>query len=239
MNSMIEISGLSAKYDAEPVLENVSFTVEQGDYLCIVGTNGSGKSTLLKAMLGLVKPISGKVVFEGVSGTQMGYLPQQNEAQRDFPTSVFEVVLSGCAGRKGLRLTYSRVEKNLAKETLHRLGAEDLARRAYRELSVGQRQRILLARALCATEKILLLDEPAGGLDPMMSAELYDLLAELHDSGVTIVMVSHDIPSAVRHGTKILHLDKEIIFYGAAADYPASDIGKCMCGGCTHEGESV
>ncbi|MCL2695145.1 MAG: ABC transporter ATP-binding protein [Clostridiales bacterium] len=227
---MIEIRDLSARYHAEPVLENVSFSVESGDYLCIVGTNGSGKSTLLKVILGLVKPTKGSVVFSDESRAGIGYLPQQTEAQRDFPASVWEVVLSGFTG-----LAPTPAQKQRARENLRRLGMDGLERESFSALSGGQRQRVLLARALCATEKILLLDEPAGGLDPLMSAALYDLLAALHRDGVTIVMVSHDITGALRHGQKILHLDRSVAYFGPAADYPASQIGKCMCGGCSHD----
>lgn len=225
--SQLICRNLSFGYDGHMILENLNFQVDQGDYLCIVGENGSGKSTLMKTILGLHKPICGEVVTgDGLKRNEIGYLPQQTMVQRDFPASVFEIVLSGCLARSGIRSVYNRKEKALAKTNMERMGLSALSRTCYRELSGGQQQRVLLARALCATQKLLLLDEPVVGLDPVVTSEMYHLIEELnHKDGITIVMISHDIVSALKYATHILHIGKHI-FYGTREAYLKSDIGK-------------
>ena len=227
--ALITCSDLTLGYENIPVAQHLSFTVEEGDYLCIVGENGSGKSTLMKTLLGLKAPLSGSVAFgDGLRPTEIGYLPQQTPLQRDFPASVQEVVLSGCLGRCGWRPFYSRAEKALAAQNMDRLGITGLARRCYRELSGGQQQRVLLARALCATRKLLLLDEPAAGLDPKVTAGLYDLVARLNrQDGITILMISHDMAAAVEYASRILHLGEgRQLFFGTAAEYRTSPAGR-------------
>ncbi len=226
---------VSLAYEGRTVAANINFTINTGDYLCIVGENGSGKSTLIKGMLGLKQPSSGRIVFgDGLLQTQIGYLPQQTPAQRDFPATVWEVVLSGCLNRCGLRPFYNKKEKSVAKRNMQRMGIEDLTSRCYRELSGGQKQRVLLARALCATKKMLLLDEPATGLDPLVTAELYDLVQTINrEDQIAIVMVSHDIQSAVSHASHILHLNHTPLFFGTTEDYLHSEPGKLFLGG-TH-----
>ena len=215
-------------YDGETVIQGLNFTVSSGDYCCIVGENGSGKSTLLKTILRLNAPLSGTITFGGgLKQTEMGYLPQQTAIQRDFPASVREIVLSGCLGRCGMRPFYTQKEQRLAEGMMEKLGILSLARRCYRELSGGQQQRVLLARALCATRKMLLLDEPTAGLDPLATAELYDLIQRLNrEDGITILMISHDIAAAVRYASHILHIGPyQPLFYGTTADYLQSSAG--------------
>ena len=218
--TLLSCRDLSFGYDGHSILENLNFEVKSGDYLCIVGENGSGKTTLMKTLLGLHTPLGGEIVFGGgLHKNEIGYLPQQTPSQRDFPASVFEVVLSGCLGRLGWRPFYNKSEKELAKANLSRMGVADLAQKSYRELSGGQQQRVLLARALCATQKILLLDEPVAGLDPAMTAEMYRLIEELnHKDGITVVMISHDMASALQYATHILHIGKHI-FFGTKEEY--------------------
>ncbi len=224
--SLISGKALSLGYEGREILSNVNFDVNSGDYLCIVGENGSGKTTLMKAMLGLLSPFSGEIVFgDGLKQNEIGYLPQQTLVQRDFPASVGEIVLSGCQGRMGMRPFYSRREKQLAKENMERLHIEKLAKHCYRELSGGQQQRVLLARALCATEKLLLLDEPVSGLDPRVTANMYRLIQELNNDGITIIMITHDILTALKYATHILHVDNHL-FFGTKEEYLESDIGK-------------
>ena len=226
--ALITCKDLTLGYESIPVARHLSFTVEEGDYLCILGENGSGKSTLMKTLLGLQAPLAGSVTYgDGLRQNQIGYLPQQTPLQRDFPASVQEVVLSGCLGRCGWRPFYSRAEKALAAQNMDRLGITGLARRCYRELSGGQQQRVLLARALCATQKLLLLDEPAAGLDPKVTAGLYDLIAGLNrKDGLTILMISHDMAAAARYASRILHLGEgQTLFFGTAADYRTSPAG--------------
>lgn len=211
-------------YDGKPILKDLNFTVNTGDYLCILGENGSGKSTLMKTILGLTPILGGSIrMGDGLQPGQIGYLPQQTEVQRDFPASVQEIVLSGFQGSTRFRPFYSKQEKQTAKEHMRRLGIEGFANRCYRELSGGQQQRVLLARALCAAGKCLILDEPVSGLDPKVTAELYDLIALLHREGTTVIMISHDIPAAMLYATHILHIG-DSIFFGTTREYLNSRI---------------
>lgn len=205
---------LTLGYNSNTVLENVSFSVEKGDYLCIIGENGSGKTTLMKTILRLQKPLEGQIsTGDGVLPDEIGYLPQQTQVQRDFPASVWEIVLSGCQSRCGKRPFYIKEEKQLAKQAMKRMEIQDLAKRCYRELSGGQQQRVLLARALCAAQKMLLLDEPVSGLDPSVTQEMYELIEQLHKDGITIMMITHDVEAAKKYATKILKVqDKTAIF---------------------------
>ncbi len=228
----IECHNLALGYDGKVVAEDISFDVVQGDYLCIVGENGAGKSTLIKTLLKLTLPIRGQIALNDdlVKGG-IGYLPQQTEVQRDFPASVREIVLSGCLKARGFRPFYSKRLRQLACDNMQKLGIANLANCSYRELSGGQQQRVLLARALCASQKILLLDEPAAGLDPVATAEMYAVIEELNKSGITIVMVSHDITSAMKYAKHILHISHKLLFFGNASDYRVSNVGKTFLGG--------
>ena len=224
--AQIICDNLTLGYENTQLLTGLSFQVNAGDYLCIVGENGSGKSTLVRTLLGLQPPAGGTIRFsDGLSAREIGYLPQQTEVQRDFPASVREIVLSGCQSRMGLRPFYQREERALAESNMEKLGIQNLAEHCYRELSGGQQQRVLLARALCATRKLLLLDEPVSGLDPFATNEMYHLIAGLNDEGISIIMVSHDIDAALRYASHILHIGGST-FFGTAADYAASPIGR-------------
>ncbi len=224
--ALLTCKNLCLGYEGQEILHDLSFQVEQGDYLCIVGENGSGKSTLMRTILHLQSPMSGSIELgEGLHPTEIGYLPQQTVVQKDFPASVREVVLSGCQGRTGLRPFYTKAEKQTAADNMERLGITHLARRCYRELSGGQQQRVLLARALCATERLLLLDEPVSGLDPKVTGEMYGLISDLSRDGVTIIMISHDISAAVKYARHILHIGGET-FFGTAHAYHHSAIGQ-------------
>ena len=150
--AQLSCQNLTVGYDGRTVLQGLNFEVNPGDYLCILGENGSGKSTLMKTILGLQAPISGTILTgDGLRKNEIGYLPQQTQAQKDFPASVREIVLSGCQGRCGSRPFYSKEEKRLAEENIGKMGIGSLTKRCYRELSGGQQQRVLLARALCAS----------------------------------------------------------------------------------------
>lgn len=205
---------LAVGYDGKTVVSGLNFEVCAGDYLCIVGENGAGKSTLVKTLMQLQSPLSGSIRFgDGLQKKEIGYLPQQTIVQKDFPASVQEIVRSGCQTRCGLRPFYSREEKQLAADAMRKMQIEGLRKRCYRELSGGQQQRVLLARALYAARKMLLLDEPAAGLDPKVTAELYSLIEKLNrEDGVTILMISHDIHAAVRYASHILHIGQEVFF---------------------------
>ena len=215
------VNNLSLGYDGVVVSEGVNFQINKGDYLCIVGENGSGKSTLMKTLLGLQKPLSGEIIFaDGLSRTQIGYLPQQTPVQRDFPASVQEIVLSGFLASLGEKPFYSRAQKKAALDNMKKLGIYDKRNACYRNLSGGQQQRALLARALCATTRMLFLDEPISGLDPAASAEMYEIIAGLNrDENITVVMVSHDIEAAVKYASHILHMGSSMQFFGSKEDY--------------------
>ena len=217
----------SLGYDGKPIVTDLSFTVNAGDYLCIVGENGSGKSTLMKTILNLTPPLAGSIRMEGLKPTQIGYLPQQTQVQRDFPASVLEIVLSGFQGQRGWRPFYTKEEKAAASANLKKLGLEGFERRCYRELSGGQQQRVLLARALCATQKCLLLDEPISGLDPKATAQMYEIIEQLHQEGITIIMISHDVGVALADATHILHIGKHL-FFGTKESYLHSGIGQAF-----------
>ena len=223
---------LTLGYEGETVVSNLSFKVETGNYLCIVGENGSGKSTLMKTILKLKTPLSGQIFTgDGLESSEIGYLPQQTVVQRDFPASVNEVVLSGCLNRCGFRPFFNEHEKRMARDNMEKLGIAGLARRCYRELSGGQQQRVLLARALCATRKILLLDEPTAGLDPKAAVDMYNLIAKLNESGTTVIMISHDIAASVKYASHILHIgDGAALFFGTKADYLKSGAGRIYAG---------
>ena len=225
--AQLTCQNLRVGYDGKSVLQDLSFEVFAGDYLCIVGENGSGKSTLMKTILGLQPPISGRILTgDGLRKNEIGYLPQQTVVQKDFPASVREIVLSGCQGRCGSRPFYSKEEKQLAEENIRKMQIDKLSKRCYRELSGGQQQRVLLARALCATQKMLLLDEPVSGLDPKVTAEMYRLIDELnHRDGITIIMISHDIAAAVKYASHILHIGNPV-FFGTKAEYLQSPQGR-------------
>lgn len=229
--ALITVKNLSLAYDQLTVIEDLDFSVSSGDYLCIVGENGSGKTTLMKTLLGLRKPSSGSIEFgDGLKKNEIGYLPQQTVVQKDFPASVREIVLSGCQGRMGMSPFYKAEEKALAEENMKRLDILDIQNRCYRDLSGGQQQRVLLARALCATQKLLLLDEPVSGLDPRVTAEMYNLISDLNHEGITIIMISHDITMAVRYASHILHIGSEI-FFGTRDAYLKSEMGKSFAAG--------
>ncbi len=233
--AFITATDLSLGYDGQTIVSGLNFTVDQGDYLCIVGENGSGKTTLMKTLLHLREPAGGKIEnSDGLRSSEIGYLPQQTIVQRDFPASVKEIVLSGFQARCGLRPFYNKEEKKIATENMNRMGILDLKDRCYRELSGGQQQRVLLARALCATRKVLLLDEPVAGLDPMVTAQMYDLIEELNQEGITIIMISHDVVAAVCFATHILHIGDRV-FFGTRDEYLSSEVGKIFLSAQTHE----
>ena len=215
---------LTLGYEGRAVLSDVSFTVNAGDYLCVVGENGSGKTTLMKTLLGLQKPLAGSVTY-GPGAGGMGYLPQQSAVRRDFPATVGEIVLSGCQARLGRRPFYSGADRALAARNMVRMGVDGLRRRCFRELSGGQQQRALLARALCAADRLLLLDEPVSGLDPKATAELYALVEALNrQEGMAVVMISHDTGAAIRYASHILHIG-DSVFFGTKEDYLETPAG--------------
>ena len=217
--ALLTCRDLALGYDGHAIVRDLSFEVNAGDYLCIVGENGAGKSTLMRTLLGLQPPLEGEIAFgDGLRRRDLGWLPQQTPVQRDFPAAVGEVVLSGCQSREGFRPFYSKADRARAKDAMARMDVLGLEKKCYRELSGGQQQRVLLARALCAADRLLLLDEPVAGLDPMATQELYNLIGELNRGGMTILMISHDMNAALRYASHILHIGGAC-FFGTRQDY--------------------
>lgn len=217
--ALLSCRELCLGYEGKEILHNLNFEVGTGDYLCIVGENGSGKSTLMRTILRLQPALSGEITMgDGLKQSEIGYLPQQAMVQKEFPASVWEIVLSGCQNRKPMKPFYSREEKELAFRNMARMGIQDFAKRCYRELSGGQQQRVLLARALCAARKCLLLDEPVSGLDPRVTEQMYELINQLHDDGITIIMISHHISAALQYADHILHIGNPV-FFGTKQEY--------------------
>lgn len=217
--ALLACKKLTLGYDSNIVANNIEFMVNSGDYLCIVGENGSGKSTLMRTILGLQPALSGEIIIgDGLRKNEIGYLPQQTVVQKDFPASVWEIVLSGNLSSRGLKPFYSAEDKQRAMDNIEKMGIKNLTKRCYRELSGGQQQRVLLARALCATKKLILLDEPVSGLDPKVTNEMYSLIKKLNNEGITVIMISHDIDAAVKYASHILHLGSKT-FFGTKDEY--------------------
>lgn len=229
---LLSLENVGVGYEGKAVAENISFSLSAGDYLCIIGENGAGKSTLVKTLLSLKAPVSGKIKFaEGFSKTSIGYLPQQTEIQKDFPATVWEVALSGCLGKCGLSPFYSKAQKEEAKKCLERLEIYKFKSKSYRALSGGQQQRVLLARALCAAEGLILLDEPAAGLDPIVTKNMYDLIKDINEkNGVTVIMVSHDLLAAMKYASHILQISRSGAFFGTTKEYRQSAEGRAFLG---------
>ena len=224
--ALLACQDLSIGYDGREIVRGLNFSVNSGDYLCIVGENGAGKSTLMRTILRLQKPLGGTIEYnDELAASSIGYLPQQTVIQKDFPASVFEVVLSGCQNSLGRHIFYSKAARKRALDNMERLGISDLAKWSYRDLSGGQQQRVLLARALCATEKMLLLDEPVSGLDPKVTLEMYELIEKLNDEGITVIMISHDIACSVKYAKHVLHIGNDF-FFGTVDDYRSSSAGR-------------
>ena len=235
---IFECKGVTLGYENKVVAKNLNFKIDQGDYLCVVGENGTGKSALIKTLLGLIKPLNGEVIanVQGKNHKGVGYLPQQTQAQKDFPASVWEVVLSGVLNNDHRCPFYNKKDKAEAEKNMEKLNILDLKKRCYRELSGGQQQRVLLARALCATDSVLILDEPVTGLDPAASMEFYETIKDLNKKeNVTIIMVSHDIKNALNYATHILHLEQENDFFGTVEEYKKSNVSNMFLGGVAND----
>lgn len=215
----ISCKNMTVGYDGSAVSEGITFDVNKGDYLCIVGENGAGKSTLMKTLLRLIDPVSGDLIYNDLKPGEIGYLPQQTVVQKDFPATVEEIVLSGTLTREGRHIFYSKKDKMIARENMEKMNILDISHKCYRNLSGGQQQRVLLTRALCATEKLLILDEPVNGLDPKVTSEFYSLVKKLNADGISIVMVSHDMMAAITYASHILHIGKTQLYFGEKDEY--------------------
>lgn len=218
--SLIEVVHLTLGYDHQEVISDLSLTIEEGDFVCIVGPNGAGKSTFVKGLLGILKPMRGKVLFHDLKQNFIGYMPQESKVDKHFPASVMEIVLSGTLNQVGWNSFYHKKEKQKAEETLKLLGISSLKNQHFSDLSGGQRQKVLLARGLCASSKLLILDEPSNNLDQSSKMELYQILKSLNQNkGMTILMITHDLDHHNLIGNKILSLEKGHYFYGSVEEF--------------------
>ena len=218
---LIEVKNLSLGYEKENIVDNISFSVNKGDFIIVVGKNGAGKSTLIKGILGLIKPKGGSIIFEdGLNQKLIGYMPQETKVDQAFPASVYEIVLSGRINKMGHRPFYNKEDKEKANEVLKILNISNIKNKSFCELSGGQRQKTLLARSLCATDKLLILDEPSNNLDSKSKENLYEILIELNkNSNITIIMITHDLDHHNLIGNKILSLREDDIFYGSTEEF--------------------
>lgn len=225
--ALIKCENLKLGYEGQVILENINFELNGGEYLCIIGENGAGKSTLVKALLKLKKTMGGSIELgDGLRAREIGYLPQQTLAQKDFPASVFEVVISGRLNNLSFLPFYTKADKEDAMDKMRLMGVDALKNKCYNDLSGGQQQRVLLARAMCATKKVILLDEPATGLDPIVTAEFYELISKINkDMGITVIMVSHDMDATLKYASHIMYLSQDKVFYGSKEEYLESEVG--------------
>ena len=230
---ILKCENVSLSYDGHPVASGIDFTVNEGDYLCILGENGSGKTTLINALLGLKRITGGSLSYgDGVCARNIGYLPQKQSSNADFPACVREIVRTGFLGKRGFHPYYSRRERERADDVMKLLGVSEFAERSMDELSGGQQKRVLLSRALCSAEKLLILDEPTAALDPVVTEELYEMTAKLNrEEGIAVIMVSHDVAAATKYASSILHIKHEQLFFGTTEEYLATDLAKAYLGG--------
>ncbi len=229
---------VSVGNEGKVLFSGLTFEVQKGEYLCILGENGSGKTTLMKTLLGLQAPLEGEVCFsDGLNQKEIAYLPQQTMVQRDFPASVEEIVRTGLLGRMGLFPFYRKKDRRLAEMAMEKMGILSLRGQSYRKLSGGQQQRVLLARALCATQKLILLDEPVTGLDPQATEKLYQQIGQLNQEGITVIMISHDLSAAIRYASHILYLG-DSLFYGRTEDFLHSKEGEWFVGSGREKGSA-
>lgn len=217
--SLIELENVTLGYDKHIVLKNIDLKIEEGDFICVVGPNGSGKSTLIKGILGLIKPLKGKIKYNGLKQNFIGYMPQETKVDANFPASVSEIVLSGTLNSIGLKPFYSKEAKEKVLKTLKLLNIENIKNKSFADLSGGQRQKVLLARSLCATSKLLILDEPSNNLDTKSKEKLYETIKNLNEEGITIIMITHDLDHDTLLGNKILSLREDEIFFGTTEEF--------------------
>lgn len=228
---VLEAENLTVTYQNAPVLTEITFSVEKGDYLGIVGPNGSGKTTLVRCGLGLVPAASGMIRLFGVPSarftqwSRIGYVPQVAEdTHRGFPATAGEIVATGLLSTKPFPRRYTRSDGERVARVMDILGILDLREKMISRLSGGQRQRVFLARALISGPELLLLDEPSAALDPGTRERFYDILGELSQKeNKTIVIVTHDVANIGNYAQKMLYLDRKMVFFGTFKDFCASE----------------
>jgi zinc transport system ATP-binding protein len=214
--NVIEIKDLSFAYEKQIVLENINLTVEEKDFLAIIGPNGGGKSTLLKLILGINTSKKGSIHVLNKppkkSLRQIGYVPQNTNVNTDFPIKVIEVVMMGHVDGKRPLFGYGKDEVRCAMGALEQVGMVNFAQTKIGSLSGGQRQRVMIARALCAHPQILILDEPTSSIDITGQREIYELLKQLNEH-ITVIVVSHDISVILEYANKAAHVNKNLSYH--------------------------
>lgn len=217
---LFKLEKLTLGYENKIVLKNISFSVEEGDFIIIVGPNGSGKSTLIKGILGLINPIKGKIVLNDLKRNYIGYMPQETKVDSNFPASVNEIVLSGLLNNKKFKPFYTKEDKEIVSKNLKLLHIDNLKNKNFSDLSGGQRQKVLLARSLCATKKLLILDEPSNNLDYKSKIDLYNIAKKLNkEKNITVLMITHDLDNENLIGNKVISLGEKEFFYGTNKEY--------------------
>ncbi len=220
---IITLKNLSLGYDNNVVLKDINIEINEKDFVIVVGPNGSGKSTLIKGILGLIKPMKGNIEYHNLKQQFIGYMPQETKVDSSFPASVYEIVLSGTLNRLGLKSFYTKKEKKIADENLKLLNIYDLKNKSFCDLSGGQRQKVLLARSLCASKKLLVLDEPSNNLDSESKKDLYNTIIKLNkEKNMTIIMITHDLDHDNLIGDRIISLREKNIFYGSTEEFVRS-----------------
>lgn len=213
---MIEVKNLNFGYDSNLVLENINFNYDKKDFLCIIGPNGGGKSTFLKLLLGLLAPNSGEIkIFNKPPkeiSKQIGYVPQLIPLNKAFPISVLEVVLMGLIDRKKI-LFYSKDDKEKALKALEIVGMKEFYKKRINALSGGQRQRVYIARALISGANLLFLDEPTASIDARGQIDIYEILKKIHENGVGVLMISHDLNIAINYANKVAYINKKLVMH--------------------------
>jgi len=217
---MIELNNVTLGYDDHIVLKDINMEINDKDFICVVGPNGSGKSTLVKGILGLIKPLKGKIKYNSLKRNFVGYMPQETKVDNNFPASVFEIVLSGALNQIGFKIFYTKKEKELAEKNLKLLNIYDLKNKNFCDLSGGQRQKVLLARAITSTKKLIILDEPSNNLDSVSKKDLYNTIVSLNkDHNIAVIMITHDLDHDNLIGNKILSLREDEMYFGPTEEF--------------------
>ena len=228
---ILTCQNVSFGYENKAVVRDVSFDIESGNFLSILGENGTGKSTLIKGILGLLSPSNGKIEYH-ISRNEIGYLPQQVKIRKGFPATVREVIMSGLLSKQRFGWGKQKEKREQCEKAAELCGVKDLLSRAYCELSVGQQQRVLIARAIVADCRLLILDEPMASLDANSTEALYQILFSMCKDGVAVMLITHDINEALKYSDKILHMDHVMRFFGTTQEYMQSEIFSMWRGTC-------
>lgn len=216
-NPVLSVKNLTVAYDGKPVLENITGEIKKGSLTAIIGPNGAGKTTFLKAIMGLLKPLSGEVTFgfeDKERKTKIAYVPQTGSTDRDFPVTVFDVALMGRYSHLGWFKRPKKKDREIAFEMLKKVGMEKYVHRQVGTLSGGQEQRVFLARALAQQAKLYFLDEPFKGVDAATEKVIVEMLREIREQGGTVVVVHHDLNTVKKYFDSVIMINKTLVCWG-------------------------